>query len=675
MEFKEFRELLREHVGKMLKDAPVAFYVAVDKDQLWNTYLDSFPAGTNTLFRKRREFDCSCCNSFIRAFGNVVTIDPKTFEVTTIWDFQAAHPYTTVLQALSNLVKSCPVAGVFTVRQSAFGTDSNYETTEGMQVVTWNHFQVDLPKHIIYKGSESLGTAEATFRTNKEVLQRSLTELSDAGTVLDMIEEGMLYRADEWKGALQTFQTLQTAYYKVPEALQANFCWIKSVEVGPVVSKIRNHSIGVLLQDLSSGEMDIDSAVRRYRSVMDPNNYKRPTETNYTHRMVDAAYKTIVELGFENSLGRRFATLGDVSVADVIYADRDAIPHMDGVGGIMAALKQQAAEKPQNFEHVPTVGIEQFLAEVLPEATTLEVLFENKHQGNLVSLIAPQDTTAPSMFKWGNNFSWAYAGNLTDSEMKQRVKAAGGKVDGVLRFSLQWDHQDDLDAHCVEPNGNHIYFPNKFQVHPSTGRLDVDIINPTRGKPSVENITWTDLGRMQRGDYHFYVNCYTMRERSGGFEAEVEFGGQIYKFEHVIPLKHKEDVSVALVRYDGKSFELVKSLAHSYSSVDKWNLKTNSFQRVSLLCLSPNYWQGRGIGNKHYMFMLAGCRNDTTPNGFYNEYLQESLLKHKHVFAALGSMMKVEPSEDQLSGLGFSSTKRDSLIVRVNGQRVMKVIF
>jgi len=49
-------------------------------------------------------------------------------------------------------------------------------------------------------------------------------------------------------------------------------------------------------------------------------------------------------------------------------------------------------------------------------------------------------------------------------------------------------------------------------------------------------------------------------------------------------------------------------------------------------------------------------------------------MEHKRVFAALGSKMRVEQSGKQLSGLGFSSTKRNSLICKVDDKAV-KVIF
>ena len=49
----------------------------------------------------------------------------------------------------------------------------------------------------------------------------------------------------------------------------------------------------------------------------------------------------------------------------------------------------------------------------------VEVFLENKHAPNMVSLIAPANMEAPSMFKWENAFGWAYAGNIADSSIRE----------------------------------------------------------------------------------------------------------------------------------------------------------------------------------------------------------------------------------------------------------------
>jgi hypothetical protein len=98
---------------------------------------------------------------------------------------------------------------------------------------------------------------------------------------------------------------------------------------------------------------------------------------------------------------------------------------------------------------------------------------------------------------------------------------------------------------------------------------------------------------------------------------------------------------------------------------------------VDTILNSPNHWDGEETGNKHWFFILNGCKNPDNVRGFYNEFLNEELNPHRKVFEVLASKMKVEPSNDQLSGVGFSSTVRNSVLCKVSGSfnRVIKINF
>lgn len=685
MEFKKFKQNLAAHFNIISAKYPL-YETDIDKDHLWNLYLDSFPEGTNPIFRERRTYDCSCCRQFIKNIGGAVYID-ENLEVHSIFEFDAGSTtFQTVADALSAYVKSCPIYDIYLNESANVGTDENRELLDDGNVITWNHLHVKLPNNLVAP-KDKIPSNKARVRDRIYVFERCLKEISmDAiDTILELISTNTLYRGEEWKNHIQKLRDFKVAYIDIPDDKKHAYALRTGFSIDDVIGKIRNHSIGVLLIDISEG-MDLDAAVRRYEQIVAPTNYKRP-KAIYTKKMLEDAKKTVSELGYMDSLQRRYATLDDITVNNILFSNRDAAKRISG--DIFDEMISEAGVNPKKFSRVEEVSAEKFVKDILPSAKSLEVLLENKHAKNMVSLIAPVNKDAKSMFKWANGFSWAYTGNITDSVMRENVKAAGGDVDGDLRFSIQWNdgtmyNPNDFDAHCIEPQvsgGAHIYFGNKGYRHHSSGMLDVDIIHPDQGKAAVENITWSDRNRMPTGQYKLYVHCYSNRGGHDGFKAEVEFDGQIHSFEYNKRLRTDEVVDVAVVtKHADGTFTIDSKLpfGESLSTRDIWGLKTNTFVPASVVMYSPNYWDDQqGIGHRHYFFMLKDCVNPECPNGFYNEFLKHELEQHKRVFEALGSKMAVVAADDQLSGLGFSATKRNDLIVKVKGatERIIKIKF
>ena len=682
MKFVEMRDKLIEHFNQNMSDASHLFSVLIDKDALYNLYLDSFPKGSNEIYRERREHDCSCCRGFIKSMGNVVAI--KENKVITLWDCELGDDVYQVVfnkmnEYLMENINAQGIEDVWLSIEKKQGCHHNFEIINKVGSKQWDHFFLELPDKFVLRNGRSKGDVLGSFRDTRNVFKRSLDEISlDAiDTVLELIVQNSLYKGEEWKTQLSEFRKYKKAYETLNEFDRNLYAWEQSVSVGPVIGRLRNHSIGTLLTNISEG-MDLETAVKKYEDITAPSNYKR-SKPIFTQKMLEDAQKKITELGYLDSLPRRYAKLDDITVNDILFSNKDSAKRITGAMDVFGELaKQTKNNKPQKFGRVEEIGYDKFLSEVLPTASEIELYLENKHTNNMVSLIAPQNSDSKSMFKWGNNFGWAYAGNMTDS-MKERVKEFGGKVDGDLRFSIQWneDGKDncDLDAHCITPSCEIYYGCKKDYV--TVGELDVDIISPN-GKIAVENITWNNRRNMKDGEYKFFVNQFSSSVKNG-FRAEIEFDGKIYSFDYPHSMRTKENVEVAIVTLKNGEFTIKESLSSALSSKTVWNVKTNEFVPVSVICMSPNHWEtaDNQVGHKHVFFMLKDCINDENPAGFFNEYLNQELYEHRKVMEALGSKLRVEDSDDQLSGVGFATDKRADAIVKVIGttERILKIKF
>lgn len=666
--FKTFKEAVQKQFNKMKEYT--LFTVEVDKDIMWDLYLASFPEGTNPMFRERTEHDCQCCKQFIRSIGNIVAIiDGK---MVSIWDIALDNYYQEVADALSLLVQRKPIKGIYYHDQPTVGTDHSYEQSDS-GTHKWEHFHVELPSLVIVN-KDSIGTKQSTDKATFDVMYRGLSEITSETLelVIELVEQNSLHRGEEKLTALKGFYKLQQEFNQADS--KSMFCWskVKKVDIG--ISRIRNSAIGTLLVDLSDGK-ELNGAVASYENKVSGTNYKRSSSL-VTPGMRDKAQKTVAELGLEPALHRRYASEADIAINDVLFADRDVRPDMQN--SVFDQIPTKVTNKSKQFDKVEEIPIDAFIADILPTASSISVMVENSHINNMVSLIAPINPDSKPLFNWNNNNSWAYNGDVADS-MKERVAKAGGKVDGILRYSIQWneegDNNIDFDAHCIEPNRNRIMYNNK-RSHTS-GRLDVDVRYPG-GNIAVENITWTDRNTMEEGRYTLQLHNYSLSNSSAGFKAEIEYNGEVYSYEYPKRLKGRETVTVAVIMLDKqKGITFIESLPPTKTPKEIWGVKTLEFHKVSMVMDSPNYWGNNAYGNRQVFFMLDGCINKEKSRGFFNEFLRQGLHEHRKVFEILGSMMKTEESDKQLSGIGFSTTKRGNILCKVEGTftRVIKLMF
>lgn len=623
----------------------------VEVEDIFASYLSAFPAGSNPIYRERTEHDCSCCKHFVRHLGHVVAFGAGD-KRTSIWDIDGLpEPYATVAARMSALVDQMPIKTVYRTKERQFGVASNLGLVDG-ETRKFHHFVGQIASR--HYAAEP-DTARSNLEAVAQVLRRGLEELKIEAfdAVLDLIDSKAIYRGAEFREQVASFKRLVQAFASKSPSDREAFVWD---HLDAPAARFRNTAIGTLLVDLSEG-VKIERAVKSFESKVAPTNYKRPTAL-ITAKMVEQAVAKLDELGLSGAVERRFARLSDVTVNNVLWVDNSVKGSMKG--GIAGLLSGDVKVPSVDLRTASLITMDGFLTDVIPTATSIKLALENKHLSNFMSLTAPVHPDTGNLFKWDNNFAWSYDGEVTDS-IKERVKAAGGNVTGTMRVSLGWHNFDDLDLHVIEPNGNRIAFYNKGN------KLDVDMnAGGGRSRDPVENVTWQ--GKLADGEYQVIVNQYQRRESVDvGFTLEVEYGGEIKQYS--MPTSPTGELPcLKLGVAGGKLAEvtMLKKMTVGSSSQEKWGVSSQTLVPVDTLMLSPNFWDGQAIGNKHWFFMLHGLKNPDATRGIYNEFLRSTLDPHRKVFEVLGARTKCPPADDQLSGVGFSSTRGDRATVVVD---------
>ena len=681
VQFQKFAKVVADSIQRLSFDS-VTRRILMGRAELWENYLSAFPEGTNPIYRTNTEHDGSYDRGFIRRYGSLIFFT-ESGNLATVWDDAASETlrdqlgfYVDVAAVMKAKVMDAfkregNTAFAVNAGERFWGHAPNVEDSTG---ITYHHLYATPAETLVLP----VGTVSTAFtgEVNGIALSaaKSLKEigLSHAIKVMELIEANSLQRGAEYKSALREFIKAKEYYEGTADGdkgLFHHFYAAGYVSPRSDIRKayrtmaIRGTALGTLLQELSEGK-PMEQALRSYNTMTDASNYRRSTVTASLSG-VARAQATVDELGLTDALARRHATIADVSINDVLWADNAAKSHMRGslLGMLKSAPLAPLSEGVS--ESATQVTLDEFIQNIMPKAKELSILISKEVTGNFMNVTTAAIESAPKLFKWDNPFAWSYRGDVADS-ITDRVSNYGGKVDGKMRFSLAWNNSDDLDLHCDSPMGR-INFRNRM------GILDLDMngMDKHSSTDPVENMVWNSTPA--DGTYVFSVNQYARRSnQNGGFEAEFRLGEHSIYFTCPRHLQTGETVPVlSIVVKNGVVENKSQVSNHVTASANPkpqsvWGLTVGQRVRVTSVMTSPNYWAGAATGeagNKHFFFTLEGAENPDSVRGFYPEQLRSELHDHRRVFEMLGKEIAVPFSDTQLAGLGFSTTLRRSFVI------------
>ena len=723
--FKQLNDLIKYQFDIMCQTGKL-FRSSMTGQEVWDSYIIGFKPEQNPIFRdpNSSEHNCNNDNNFIRRYGNIVAID-KDYNIITMFDIDIeGSVYEDTIPRLSSRLKNSTIQNVFfesfrelnilpyekcslnnelfqlgmekTFKRYTKEEVAKFGVVNEQDIYRFDHFHVFLPTLFVDKSNKSVEAIMGEYRDAKNVFQRLMEEVSldTLELVQDLINQGSLLNGIAYINKLKKIIPLKKYYDKLPLEKRDNWCWIHSYNNN--LAKFKNEVIGVLCTQLAEGK-EINEACQSFNKMVDPVNYMKAV-TPITKRQIEEAKKFVEQNGYEESFNRRFATIDDIKVSEILHfnAGDGKVKNLSIFDNVKTTSSRH---KRSEFDKVEEVSIEKFMSDILPNCTNVEVLLTNQHQGNMVSITTSNIPDSKPIFKWNNNYSWTYNGNLAGkSQLAEMVEAKGGRTDGVFRFTHSWNeiepNQSLMDLHVFMPGNNH--YPER-KIHDdygirrrigwnnrtdsqSGGIQDVDYVTEAPiGYVPVENITFPSLSKMPEGKYICKIHNWNFRKTGGKGKAEIAFNGELHQYIYPAT-KGKEWVTIAEVTLKDGIFtikHILEPINSNETVKEIYGLDTNQFHKVNLVCLSPNYWDNNNIGNKHYFFMLDNCRTNEPIRGFHNENLIPELLQHRKVLDVLGNSCMIEPSKKQLSGLGFNATVKDELIVRLSGshKRVIKIKF
>jgi len=399
---KTFNKKIQTKFAEMSKTSKL-FRVDLTGQQIWDLYLGSFPKEQDPVFRdpNSTSHNCNHCKNFIRRYGNIVSVD-ENYGIVTMFDVEADEEFKATAKSISEAIKTSKITEVFFETFSELnslpyescsksnaifqlGVVSNVkrytkEEAEKFGVVksdeirTFNHIHLMLDKQFVDTSGSSVEAIMASYRDAKNVFQRAMETISidTLNLVKDLINQGSLLDGATHLYKIEQIIPLKNEYDNLPAGQRDNWCWVKSFKLP--FAKFRNELIGVLCAELSEGE-ELNKACQSWNKRVDPANYMKASAP-ITKKQIEEAKLFVEENGYAESFNRRFATIDDIKVSEILHSNvgegkLKSVSIFDGIKSISTRHKRN------EFDGVEEVGIEKFMTDILPGCSSIEAFFSN----------------------------------------------------------------------------------------------------------------------------------------------------------------------------------------------------------------------------------------------------------------------------------------------------------
>jgi len=399
--FDAFAASVQRHFDAAIAQSPYLFTVETS-DDLYDHYLGSFPAD------QIQYHNCHACRSFIRRFGNLVSIDEHGHQSSAVWGGDSIPDlYQAGAASMAKAVARGRVTGVFLSSDLTWGTP---------EAGGFTHFAIRPPQTILHrKGVMTAGQMMAQKKQDYGTLSHGLSDFSVevVGQALTLLQSESLYRSEKVIGPAKFLHDLHLARAKARGAQANNLVWLAVAKAPVGFATPRSSMVGTLLEDLAAG-MDTTAVAARFKSKMNPLQYQRP-QAAPTSGAIRQAEKLVEEMGIAPAFERRFARLEEVQTIWTPTAVK-VTGRKQPEGGMFGHLAPKGKSPSPALSDGSEVNITwaKFAKTVLPNARKIELYMASSMA--FCGVVTAVHADAPPIIQWDshenrNPFSWYFYSN------------------------------------------------------------------------------------------------------------------------------------------------------------------------------------------------------------------------------------------------------------------------